>query len=287
MNMDEELMQGANLQVTYEIEVKNVGEKDYNTEDFYNYGIIDESTIVTTKVDQIIDYVENNMKFSNKLNNIDINTGWEAETLEKIVAWDEIEQKYVNYDKSQKYDRGDVEQSNDFTIVRKNVLDILFNQDTDNTNDAYNTIAVLTGEAIRKQGFTEVGITEKLVPDETAKSDFILTQLISPENENDDLTYKNVLELVKTTNDVGRRMYFSISGNHIPVERDEGNPNKVLKSSLSPEGREIDTDDAELITIIPPFGANMVQDTHYAIFAIALVAFFGAGVYLIKKKVLK
>ena len=82
-------------------------------------------------------------------------------------------------------------------------------------------------------------------------------------------------------------MYFSIAGNHVPVDRDESNPVKILGTSLRPEGREIDTDDGELITIIPPFGANMIKNTNYAILAIALVAFFGVGVYLIKKKVLK
>jgi len=269
MNMDEELMQGANLQVTYEIEVTNVGEKDYNTEDFYNYGTnkpIDESSIVKTKVDQIIDYVENNMKFAKTLNrdaSTPINDGWEVKA-----------QTDIGTDR----DRSDV-------VLKDTVIQALFNG-SGVTDDAYNTIAVLTGEATAKEG-SALAIDDELEPDETAKSDFILTQLISPENESDDLTYKNVLEIIKTTNDVGRRMHFSIAGNHVPAERDEADPAEVLKTSLRPIGYEVDTDDGELITIIPPFGANMVQDTHYAIFAIALIAVFGAGVYLIKKKVLK
>jgi len=392
-------MQGANLQVTYEITVENIGENDYITEDFYNYGTIynndgtikfeivynddDDGTIngeetkenmiksaeeykennkadlVTTKIAQIIDYVGNNMKFNNTLGEIDkdlltpadeeylryivtksdtgkyinyiyknsidtpndefseteveedidkkytivpqniidelkaknevINLGWEAEDITKIVAWDETKGEdgaYVDYlgNTISYSERAEIEQSNEYTIVRKDVLEKLFNKTEKVTDDGYNTIAVLTGEAIKKQESDKVSITEELQPGDIAKSDLILTQLISPDNKNDDLTYRNVLEIVKTTNDVGRRMYFSIAGNHVPVERDG---EEVLETSLRPEGREIDTDDGELITIIPPFGANMQEKPQLAILGISLAAFFGIGVYLIKKKVLK
>ncbi|MBR6504606.1 MAG: hypothetical protein IKT41_02660, partial [Clostridia bacterium] len=282
MNMDEELMQGANLQVTYEISVKNIGELDYNNKNFYDYGatltdnggnivitIPDDSNLVTTKVEQIIDYVENNMKFSNTLNNQDINKGWEVKA------------------------QADVGTAGTDVVLKDTVIKALFNDDTTETDDAFNTIVALdssisdTYDASGKFVSTTNNATKPLVPGDTTSSDFILTQLISPENENDDLTYKNVLEIVKSSNSVGRRMYFSIAGNHVPVDRDESNPVKILGTSLRPEGREIDTDDGELITIIPPFGANMIKNTNYAILAIALVAFFGVGVYLIKKKVLK
>lgn len=334
MNMDEELMQGANMQVTYSIEAENVGEIDYYTEieyvynpdgsintietqnkakeknKFYYYGNEqkdENEKLVETKVEQIIDYVENNMRFSNKLGNIDINKNWEAETLENIVAWDEergITGKYINY-KKQEFDRSDVETSNEYTIIRKDVLEKLFYKSSDieevslddKTDDAYNTIAVLNStdsdryDGNEYTGNTATAPTTPIDGNNIAKSDFVLVQLISPQNDSDDLTYKNVLEVVKTTNDVGRRMYFSIAGNHMPVERNEDTETAsygdVEETSLRPEGREIDTDDGELITIIPPFGANMQQNSQIAIFAIALVAVFGIGVYLIKRKVLK
>jgi len=332
MNMDEELMQGAELRVTYEIAVENVGEIDYNAEEFYNKGIelynddgtakfeivynadgtinevetktkmigfinnfkeSNKDTVVTTKVDQIIDYVENNMKFSNTLDGLNINKNWEAEDITKIVAWDETKGEngaYVDYiENIIEKERIEIEQDNDYTIVRKDVLDALFNKNTLDEDDAYNTIAVLNSnpsdEYDANGNYTGNTVAKLITPGDTAKSDFILTQLISSENENDDLTYKNVLEIVKTSNDVGRRMYFSVAGNHVPVKRDSSG--NILETSVRPTGTEIDTDDGELITIIPPFGANKAYNSQIAMFGIAITAIFGIGVYLIKKKVLK
>ena len=56
--MDNELIEGATLEVTYTIKVKNVSEKDYVTEDYYYFGIKDEKQIVKSSVTQLIDYVD-------------------------------------------------------------------------------------------------------------------------------------------------------------------------------------------------------------------------------------
>jgi len=258
-----------------------------------NFKESNKDTVVTTKVDQIIDYVENNMKFSNTLDGLNINKNWEAEDITKIVAWDETKGEngaYVDYiENIIEKERIEIEQDNDYTIVRKDVLDALFNKNTLDEDDAYNTIAVLNSnpsdEYDANGNYTGNTVAKLITPGDTAKSDFILTQLISSENENDDLTYKNVLEIVKTSNDVGRRMYFSVAGNHVPVKRDSSG--NILETSVRPTGTEIDTDDGELITIIPPFGANKAYNSQIAMFGIAITAIFGIGVYLIKKKVLK
>ena len=97
-----------------------------------------------------------------------------------------------------------------------------------------------------------------------------LTQLITSENETDDLTYRNITEIVKTSNTVGRRMEFSVVGNQVP----ENAP------------AEQDTDVSQTVKILPPFG----ETAKYIIISIIVVISVGiiaVGTIFIKKKVLR
>ena len=79
-----------------------------------------------------------------------------------------------------------------------------------------------------------------------------------------------MLEIVKTSNTVGRINNYSIVGNQDPTE---------LPS-------EIDSDKAEVVKILPPFG--LMQNT-IVILAIVLtsVVILTGGIFIIKKRVLK
>ena len=57
--MDNELIQGATLETTYTITVKNVSELDYTTQDYYYFGDKGNgANIVRTSVTQLLDYVD-------------------------------------------------------------------------------------------------------------------------------------------------------------------------------------------------------------------------------------
>ena len=63
IQMDEELLQGATVEIEYKLGVINVSELDYQTEDFYNYGVGHgevASEIVTLRPMLIIDYLNEN-----------------------------------------------------------------------------------------------------------------------------------------------------------------------------------------------------------------------------------
>ena len=211
--MDDEQMHGATIQITYDFYVKNVGEVDYNNQDFY-YNGTNYSNKVTTTVNTVIDYIANNLKFKPE-----DNEGW---TIRKI---DDIKGNYVKSDL-----HGQIEK--------------------------YNTI--LTTEFNKKT----------LLPGETTETkQLTLTQLITPQNKDDELTYKNIAEIVEISNDVGRRMAFSIQGNQDPT--------------ATPA--EVDSFAAEDVKILPPYG---MKYTYYAL-GIAVATILIAGVVLIKKKVLK
>ena len=226
LTMDEELMHGATIQITYTIKVTNVGEIDYvddATKDFYYKGNTSGISVVTTTANQLVDYVQNNLQFdaSNKVNSQD---RWSVIKVNDLTAHQEVNSDLVN----KRWE----EQLHKFnTIIQTDSL------------------------------------SENLVPGQEISKTLILSQLITPENEEDDLTYGNMVEIVKTSNTAGRRMAYSVVGNENP---------------LAEEPSEVDTSIAEKVVILPPFGALRIIYIVGAVVAIILVA----GIILIKKKVL-
>lgn len=230
LSMDEELMHGATIKISYKVTVTNVGEVDYKDNQFYYTGITQNRNIdnvVTSQANQLVDYVANNLQFYA----VD-NTSW------KVI------------DKAELINSG------------------LVNSTLAEEVQKYNTV-ITTSE-------TSNIANSKLTPqiyDETASQvsdDLILTQLITSENDTDDLTYRNIVEIVKTSNDVGRRNAFSVVGNQKPTN----------------EPTEVDSDRAEVVRILPPYGNGGIN---YIIATIVILssAILISGIIFIKKKVLK
>lgn len=222
LTMDEELMHGATIQITYTVKITNVGEIDYVdgvNKNFYYQGNTTGTTVVTTTANQVVDYVQNNLQFdaSNKVNS---EGKWSVITADNLTSED------------------------------------LVNSRLQESLTKFNTI-------IQTDSFGE-----QLEPSQEIAKTLILSQLITPENKEDDLTYSNMVEIVKTSNDVGRRMAYSIVGNQDPLANGPS---------------EVDSSAAEKIVILPPFGEVRMYYILGAIVAILLIG----GIVLIKKKVLK
>jgi len=236
LSMDEELMHGATIEITYKLTVTNVGEVDYyNTykvgdtqvnmcdRKFYYTGIkSDDAKVVTTRANKVIDYVGNNLQFD-----VSKNSDW------KVISKEEISsQGLVN------------------SALKKQV-------------EKYNTIIV-----------TE-NLGTELVPLLVNKNKssisvpLVLTQLITSENDSDDLSYRNIIEIVQTSNNVARRMEYSVVGNQNPTEKPQ----------------ELDSDIAEVVRILPPFGNGGIYIIITIVSLIAIII-ITIGIFLIKKKVL-
>ena len=110
-------------------------------------------------------------------------------------------------------------------------------------------------------------INKVLKPGENITKDLVLTQTITAQNTQDNMTYKNIAEILQTSNTVGRRMAFSIVGNQDPTKAPT----------------EIDSAKAEEVVILPPFGQMYL----YFGLGIVVVALIAGAVIVIKKKVLK
>jgi len=78
LELDDELIQGTNVEVTYEIGVRNDSEVDYLSDEFYRYGtqIGDKVTITPTA---IVDYLDSTYKFDK-----DKNSQWNIKKLDDI-----------------------------------------------------------------------------------------------------------------------------------------------------------------------------------------------------------
>ncbi|MCI9064169.1 MAG: hypothetical protein HFJ17_06165, partial [Clostridia bacterium] len=84
MEIDNEILQGARLELTYQFKVKNISELDYKNKEYYTYGNgygIDDDSLVRLGADTVIDYVDNNL--TRDLNTKD--DGWKACTAEEKV----------------------------------------------------------------------------------------------------------------------------------------------------------------------------------------------------------
>lgn len=237
INMDDELMHGANIQITYDMTVTNTGEVDYRETKFYYTGTVQSTkNIVTTSADLVQDYVANNLQFRTQSNNPD--WGWKTITNEKIKA-----EGYVNNEVEKELK--DYNMTIQTTALGKELIPV--------TKDR--------GSNLKEP---KTPINEK-TQDQTT---LILTQLINPQNTKDDLYYRNIAEIVKISNSVGRRMAFSVQGNQVP--------------SKAPT--EQDASYAESISITPPTGGQYIV---YISVITLVVVLLTAGIFIIKKIVLK
>ncbi len=246
LTMDEELMHGATIQITYTVKITNVGETDYydtgDAKNYYYLGNRDGSEVVTTVANQVVDYVQNNLQFdeNNEANmddsgqGVNARDGWKLITVENLTKHDEVNEDLVN--------RKLEPEGEDFDKKKLS---------------AFNTIVQ-----------TESFGSDNLVPGQETTRTIVLSQLITPQNTDDDLTYGNMVEIVKTSNTVGRRMAYSVVGNQDP--------------SLS-DASEVDANVAERIVILPPFGEVRI---YYILGAVVAVMLIG-GIILIRRKVLK
>ena len=228
LSMDEELMHGATITITYQVTVTNEGEVDYKDNCFYYTGKVkDRNTVVTTKADQVLDYVANNLQF-----NASENSNW------RVINKNDIASQ---------------------GLVNSSLKDAI---------EQYNTIIItdnLGAELIPtlyKEKVDNKATNSTTVP-------LVLTQTITSENSTDDLTYSNIVEIVKTSNTVGRRNEYSVVGNQYPTKAPQ----------------ELDSDKAEVVKILPPFGDTARYITIGAIIIVA-IAIGAVGIIFIKKRIL-
>ena len=132
LELDNELIQGATLDVTYEIKVTNISELDYLSEKYYKYGTI-EGEVVKLEVAGLVDYLDKDWAYEAQ----DQWTEKEIADLQGIVtnevySSEEIKDRTILYTESLKGQKLEPTKSASVTL---NVAKVLSNQDEINLNN--------------------------------------------------------------------------------------------------------------------------------------------------------
>ena len=238
--MDDELMEGSRIDVTYKYTVRNVSEVDYLDNQFYYTGKTNNAVaenIAKTNAATVIDYVANTIKYSK--DDQDANALWTLRAPEYLTISRGSNVDPASFDLSM-YDQ-------DF--VNRYYYD---------TISTYNTI--LTTDKLGGELLPEVANRVKNADKYSTSSgtSLVVSTLISVNNGQDNLVYNNLAEIIESTNSLGRRMYVSIAGNQAMADQDAGNnaASSVYTRTDLVTPEEADADSAQKIVLIPPTGEN-------------------------------
>ena len=187
--------------------------------------------VVTTRVRQIVDYVDNDGIFSAELNNAKDHS-WKNTNVTELTGSGYGSDKLLSDVITTEYELIDKKGIAYITDQRNNViLSIDTQENTDQMNNS--------------------GFEAKLVPykenADAYKSQIVLTitKTVSAEDDANNLNYDNIAEIVKIENSVGRRDIVAVPGNANPTL---GEFEVALK--------ERDSSATELVTFTPPTGIN-------------------------------
>lgn len=275
--MDDELLEGANMQVEYTLTVTNVGEVDYLDKNYYYTGQTSDSSennMSRTNATNVIDYHSNSLKFDGN-----DNKQWNVKTANELVS------SVLQQDNS-----GITNANAENTINNENVPNDVVNRKYINELRTYDTLLV-TGDLAKGTGSNSGLLPEisKSGDDKSSKSTkLVLSSELSSDTTGGNLIYNNLAEIVATTNSQGRRMQFSIVGNQEMADQSLGNNAATDANSgedlITPS--EIDTDSAQKIVIMPPTGENKNYIPIIVGSIIGVIVIIGA-IVLIRKYVKK
>lgn len=335
--MDGELLKGANLDITYEFTIDNIGEVDYLDRQFYYVGTpysTEEWNIARTNADEVLDYVSNNIRFDYNVNS----------TYDEVLIDSDKHQLKESYSKLTWKVKG-AAPSNDSEILSSgaysyyyiyplgiNSFDnrklptgvsnsVAIGGASNNKNDdllnreylpdvlSYNTLITTKGlsttkyDPIKKnyESKQQVKFSDQynasenesysdgdtvysygLLPttlDKNKKEDYMIkTQLVLSSTLSEDdqsLVYPNITEIVRMSNSVGRRAFYSTVGNQPISNQNYGNdvPTREKDEPYKKYSKynpvdvvtpiEIDADSSQSVRILPPTGFNKNNSNLY------------------------
>ena len=235
--MDEELISGAKIEATYKLTVENVGEIDYLDEVFYYTGRpynndTSAGNISKTSANQVVDYVSNLIEYDERNNQ---SGSWKVKNAKELIS--------------------------SSTIGNNGNINTTGNVEEDYINRKYLDRVLTYNRIITTEDLKE-GLLPKLASDrgKTSKETLlVLTKTLANTSGDEEFIYNNLAEIIDTSNDQGRRMQFSISGNQEMADQSlntRNAPGEALTSIRVVEPSEIDADSAQKIVILPPTGEN-------------------------------
>ena len=255
--MDDEIMTGSKVSITYKYTVTNVGEVDFTSKTFYYTGKkAGSDEIVKTNATKVADYLSNYLKYQSTYQ--ENPTDWIVTGVDKLIP-------------------STSESGTDDGKIGLDLINRTYYKDA----ITYNTI--LTTDKLGKELLPEVEDKNN----STTSINLMAGTTISGNGTVDGLLYNNLGEIVSVRNTVGRRMQYSRVGNQPIANQNYGDDTDKKYNTafdlVTPT--EIDADSAQLVRILPPTGENR-QYAPIIIAAVGVVMILGIAIVVIRKKVL-
>lgn len=220
--------------------------------------------VVTTKVRQVVDYVDNDAVYTATYNT-DPNHSWRTTTMTELTGSGYRADNLIDRSVISEYEIIDKDGRNYLSSDKSNIV-LSVDDDSDSAS------------------FVNKEFEAALVPYEVdplnSQSNIVLTitKVVSAEDDTDKLSFDNIAEIVKTENTVGRRDVVVLHGNANP---------KLGEFAVSLAER--DSSATELVTFAPPTGIDAGIPLRIQVLVVVLAGLIvvAAGVVVIKKTVLK
>ena len=256
VEIDNELIQGATAEITYEIKVLNKSEKDYDSENYYLYGELateetEENTMIKLKPTGVYDYYDKELSFNTSDNN-----GWEI--IQDIHTFNEK----IN--------------NKEYTLIEKALNEWKLKENTEDGNtietrgyeyyrEEYKQIITeWKSSSIRESRLKNKGILhntgeleKELEPGKSTSQDLKLSKVLSNSDEIDLNNDSEIID-IKRTLDIGRKVTIT---------------------------RSLIYDPGESVRITPPTGSTN-KTLEIIIISISSLIILATGIIFIRKKVL-
>jgi len=250
---------------------------------YYSSSVNDNDAVVNTKVGQIIDYIDNGLRFDQSINTAD-NNSWYSTTDDYLYHNDVIDKKIfqtVNYNLLQ----GDAATSE----TKSKVMDKAgVYYDTTSSHNIVLSVQNSAGETNARNTDIMKRLLPKSKATNTAEQSYAFIKLNttkSIDSQAEDLIFDNIAEVIKYENDVGRKTTTTVAGNADPRGSKAGN---TYLGEFSGSLAEIDSSATEIITFSEPYGISERGRyiTEISIGVLSALVIIAAGIVIVKKKVL-
>lgn len=247
IEIDNEIIEGATLDVGYQMEITNKSEIDYDTVDYYRYGT-NRTNLVKLKIGSIVDYADEKLSLSNMSSQV---KEYDNSNLIEVDTWYLINQP----------------------LTEAKLVGVPISP------DVYNKIKK------RKNMLVKYYANKELEPNENINLGNLSANKLLTDLHNSDQIFNNYVEILNVQNRVGR-FYGEIKEDVWVLDTpgnfdvyDEINTSEADNNYYGRPGKR-----SARMQIIPPTGIETI--IIYSVVGVICLAILAGGIIFIKKKVL-
>ena len=233
--------------------------------------IMNQDKIVETRVDQLIDYVDNDAVYE-QVRNSGVNASWKVATIDELYEDKVLAEDVYTVATDGTREIYDSRNISYVTDTQSNII-LSIDEKADGTQDSMNNRDFTVRTVPYAIEATSADVDNKVY---TTGIKMVMTRSIDSQINDDNAAFDNVAEIVRLDNTAGRRDVKTVAGNVIP-----------RLGEFKQGAEERDGSATELITFSPPTGLSERAQFNLQIIigCLAGMVILVVGIVLIKKKV--